>query len=327
MTDTTAAVRRMTYAEIAAALHISGDAARQLVRRRGWHRTTGNHPSAVAVISVPEEELAAEAWREQRPTLPDESPPTPPYVSPTTPPTPPNADARAFQAALDAIREAHAGETTALQGRVEAAEKALHEERSRVDRMAQDLISATHELNTARQRADELQRERDRTEDTATTLREQLERLEVEVADAGQHAERIEADRRAAEAKLEAMREQLNGLEPDHAAAAELRKQVETLHQDVAAAEAVAAESRANLDAARRQAREAQAAAEAAQHAQVETETEAANLRADIEAAQRLVTVAQERAEALTKAETDRKGRGRWARLRAAWRGDSDAGC
>ena len=41
----------------------------------------------------------------------------------------------------------------------------------------------------------------------------------------------------------------------------------------------------------------------------------------EIEAAQRLVTVAQERAEALAKAEADRKGRGRWARLRAAWRG------
>jgi hypothetical protein len=34
------------------------------------------------------------------------------------------------------------------------------------------------------------------------------------------------------------------------------------------------------------------------------------------------VAIADEAAEQLRQAETDRKGRGRWARLRAAWRGE-----
>lgn len=47
----------MTYAEIADRLGISGEAARQLVRRRGWRRIMPNHPSAPAIIVVPPDEL------------------------------------------------------------------------------------------------------------------------------------------------------------------------------------------------------------------------------------------------------------------------------
>jgi hypothetical protein len=48
---------RLTYAEIAARLGISGDAARQLVRRRGWRRIVPNRLGAPTTVIVPEDEL------------------------------------------------------------------------------------------------------------------------------------------------------------------------------------------------------------------------------------------------------------------------------
>ena len=44
-------VQSMTYAELAAALGIGADSARNLVRRRRWHRTPGN--DGMARIAVP----------------------------------------------------------------------------------------------------------------------------------------------------------------------------------------------------------------------------------------------------------------------------------
>src|SRR6516162_9340060 len=51
---------RLTYAEIAARLGISGDAARQLVRRRGWFRIVPNRRGPPTPVVVPEGELAGE---------------------------------------------------------------------------------------------------------------------------------------------------------------------------------------------------------------------------------------------------------------------------
>ena len=48
---------RLTYAEIADRLEISGDAARQLVRRRGWRRIVPNRLGAPTTVIVPEDEL------------------------------------------------------------------------------------------------------------------------------------------------------------------------------------------------------------------------------------------------------------------------------
>jgi hypothetical protein len=62
---------RLTYATIAARLGITADAARQLVRRRGWRRIKPNRLGAPATIIIPEDELAAEQWREDHLTPPD----------------------------------------------------------------------------------------------------------------------------------------------------------------------------------------------------------------------------------------------------------------
>ena len=59
---------RLTYAEIAARLGISGDAARQLVRRRGWFRIVPNRRGAPTTVIVPEGELMGER-RDTRPPV------------------------------------------------------------------------------------------------------------------------------------------------------------------------------------------------------------------------------------------------------------------
>ena len=58
---------RLTYAEIADRLGISGDAARQLVRRRGWLRIVPNRRGATTTVIVPEDDLAGEQRRDTHP--------------------------------------------------------------------------------------------------------------------------------------------------------------------------------------------------------------------------------------------------------------------
>jgi hypothetical protein len=62
---------RLTYADIARRLGISNDAARQLVRRRGWRRIVPNRLGAPTTVVVPADELGAEEWRQDRPTSSD----------------------------------------------------------------------------------------------------------------------------------------------------------------------------------------------------------------------------------------------------------------
>jgi hypothetical protein len=65
---------RLTYAELGARLRCSADAARQVVRRKGWTRLPSNRRGAPTTVLVPEDELSGEEWRD---------PPTPPVVRAT----------------------------------------------------------------------------------------------------------------------------------------------------------------------------------------------------------------------------------------------------
>jgi hypothetical protein len=64
---------RLTYAEIAARLSISGDNARVLVRRRGWFRIVPNRKGQPTVVVVSEADLAAE---QRARTTGQQTPPT-----------------------------------------------------------------------------------------------------------------------------------------------------------------------------------------------------------------------------------------------------------
>jgi hypothetical protein len=112
---------RLTYAEIAARIGASPDAARQLVRRKGWQRIMPNRKGAPAVIVVPADELQGEQWRQDRPT--------PPVISPGDRPTPPDTAAR-FDVALKAIESAHAIEVKALLALTESLREQLADVRT-----------------------------------------------------------------------------------------------------------------------------------------------------------------------------------------------------
>jgi hypothetical protein len=76
------------------------------------------------------------------------------------------------------------------------------------------------------------------------------------------------------------------------------------------------------LDVAHGRATEAQASAEAAEIARAAAAVDAAELRTTIGEAQRQATAASVEVERLRQANAARQGRGRWARLRAAWLGE-----
>ena len=140
---------RLTYAQLAERLGISGDAARQLVRRRGWRRIMPNYPGAPAVIVVPEDELGAEQWRQDRggtppsdagATLPCEAAPTPSYDISALEGAVASLTERAEAAETRADRaEARADQAIALAGRTVAqladAQAALADERVRADQV------------------------------------------------------------------------------------------------------------------------------------------------------------------------------------------------
>ena len=101
-----------------------------------------------------------------------------------------------------------------------------------------------------------------------------------------------------------------------------LRERAEAAERHAEAAERRADAAEAAIAAERQRANAVEVDRRVAQIAEVEAEAEATRLRADLEAAHRLVETAQGRADARAQAEAARKGRGRLARLRAAWRGE-----
>jgi hypothetical protein len=222
----------LTYGQIGERLGMSADAARQLVRRKGWRRSRPNAIGQPVVVAVPASELINE---HNRPPTDDE----------------PSVNRRASEGTPTGYRSPPLENGANPDGD---------------DRWS--ILSVT-----------------------VGALRSAVDLL----------GQQFEAEHRRADAA---------------------QTQIEELHRDLTAAEIAASEARAALDAARQQATDAQAAAEAAHHAQVAAETEAGVLQADVEAAHQLVTAAQDEAEQLWQAEVDRKGRRRWARLRAAWRGE-----
>ena len=161
------AVRRMTYAEIAAVRGISVASARRLVLRQGWPRHVSNDSGIVRVL-VPAAEARKSRLNGLRRQTPD-NPPTEGAVTPltarvVTPPieavvTPPISDSditvisRMFEAALEALREQLAHERTradaerALADGPSSAETASAD---RADRAEQELAAVHIKLIEAR---------------------------------------------------------------------------------------------------------------------------------------------------------------------------------
>jgi hypothetical protein len=130
-----------------------------------------------------------------------------------------------------------------------------------------------------------------------------LSRIRAEAAEA--RADAAEADRRVAEGRAESERARADRADEDRRAT---EGRAERIEQDRDRANALVANLEADLQAKDAEIARAQSAASeqrsAAEQARVEAQT------------------AQEQAEELRRADEARKARGRWTRLRAAWRGN-----
>src|SRR5215472_16846713 len=136
---------RMTYAEIAVRLGVSGEAARQLVRRRGWHRIVPNLPGATTIVIVPEDALDGIPGRDTRtPDIGDTAASAVGAVGDTRTP-----DAAAFETALAAIETAHAAELAGLRERLDAAESGRLGVQGLADALAAQLADASDRANRA----------------------------------------------------------------------------------------------------------------------------------------------------------------------------------
>ena len=151
---------RLTYVAIARHLGISDDAARMLVRRRGWQRIQPNRKGAPTVVVVPEDELAGEQWRAER---------TFPHVQGTSPDTEANDGERPanngehglLAGALAALETA----VLSLTARAEQAEQGREAERQRAEELRSQIDILNAELVVMRAEADrELAEERMRAD-------------------------------------------------------------------------------------------------------------------------------------------------------------------
>jgi hypothetical protein len=192
----------MTYAEIASRLGVSGEAARQLVRRRGWHRIVPNRPGATTIIIVPADELTGMDRRDTRTA----------DIGDTR-----TADGvAAFETALTAIEAAHAAEVAALRGQVDmseqarlAAEQQLRGALELADRSMAQLAHASERIEQAEGRADTAQQRADRAEYRADELRGRIDELEVNLGAA--RAEAQQATEAAATLAREEVARQARG--------------------------------------------------------------------------------------------------------------------
>ena len=137
---------RLTYAEIAARLGISGDAARQLVRRRGWLRIVPNRRGATTTVIVPEDDLASEQRRDTRPA--DEGGSTPDGN---------RLELRLALTLVDRLSQQVADATA----KVDQAERRADQAMERADRAEARADAANAAAQAAQERAEALQRESD----------------------------------------------------------------------------------------------------------------------------------------------------------------------
>ena len=149
---TSAHTHWLTYAELADRLGITGDSARNLVRRRHWTRQPGN--DGTMRIGVPKEYLD-ERDMEEAPPSPAEPPIDPPIVAAIIPPVEEGID-RATVVALEAhietlkeIVDRERGRGDTERDRADAERIRAEAERARADVLAEKIERLRHEAVTA----------------------------------------------------------------------------------------------------------------------------------------------------------------------------------
>ena len=190
---------------------------------------------------------------------------------------------------------------TRLSGELDTLRAALDRERKRADQ-------AENRADAAVSRADAA----DLDSRSAIALADQTVTL---LADASARADRAEAAVAAERGRADALRDRLNAMQEQFADAHAALQAAELAETRVAAAEGRADRAEQAIAGERARADAVQARLDSTQE-QLAAEAEAANQ------ARRQAQAAQDNAETLLEADAARKGRGRLARLRAAWRGE-----
>lgn len=166
--DMTGENRWLTYGQLASVRRISRGSAVRLARRMKWARQAGNDGFARVLVPVAWQEPAGDRTRDN----PDDTHEEGPRAS----------DASvAFQAALIAVREAHAGEVSALTSRANIAELFAAELRVQLDELRGKLTDA--------QAAERSMAERDshevgRAVEAEADLRRELEAAQIALSEA-----------------------------------------------------------------------------------------------------------------------------------------------
>jgi chromosome segregation ATPase len=307
----------LTYDEIAEARGTEKVGAIRWVQRHKWRRQPGN--DGLVRVLVPQEALVRTTLRGQQ-------------QSRTVTPLSDGGTAAVFEAALAALREAHAGELAAMQKVHDSALTVLQEQLRTIGaRHVEELTALREQLLTAAARhAEELAALQEQSRTTEAHHAEELVAFQEQwhttqarhvdelAALQGQlHTATTRADGLAAD--LTALGEQLRTAENRAGAAQEA---TETLQATVDELKAGQGRHAGELEQARIEAQEAQKAAEA-HIANLEADAAAkdtwiAQAEANLEAARRDAETAQQAATEFRLTEEARKARGR---LRRAWDG------
>jgi hypothetical protein len=147
-------------------------------------------------------------------------------------------------------------------------------------------------------------------------LEEALNALRAQLANAEMRAESAENRANEAQKQANGLRERLEVLQVQ-LVTAEMEAKAANDRAWVSGEAQAASERRAEAERARADRAESSAVHERQDFLDAESRT-----RRELEAVKREVEQARDAIEALQQAEADRQARGRWARLRAAWRGE-----
>ena len=167
--DMTGDARWLTYGQLATVRRISRGSAVRLARRMKWARQAGNDGFARVLVPVAWQEPAGDRTRDNPDDTHEEGPR--------------DFDASvAFQAALIAVREAHAGEIASLQSHANIAGSFAAELRSRLDEQAAVAAELRRELEAAKADVERVEQGRETAEARADELRNRLDELEAQPA-------------------------------------------------------------------------------------------------------------------------------------------------
>ena len=270
--------RWMAFADLADARRISKASAIKLVRRHGWRRQRDNKGNVLALVPLPWAQDTGDAERDNPP---------------------------------DSLRYSTPDSTADISHAISSLEAAIAALRTRSEADLATITALHAQIETERQRADRAEQGREDERARADALRDRLNVMQAQLADAHAALQRAEtADARVEQAERDKERAE-QGREDERVRADALRERLDGLTGKLSDAQAVLASA------------QDQAATAEALQARIDGLLElwkAAEVAAE-EARQQASQAAETTADVL-RTEDARRRQGLMARLRAAWRGE-----